>query len=94
MDDYMAKLLRQENQRLFRLCVLGPGFRKSSASPLRNLTTGERLLRLPEVLHRTGLSKKTINHLEAAGRLPTCRQLGPRAVGWLARFSAGLTIRL
>jgi prophage regulatory protein len=42
----------------------------------------ERLLRLPEVLKRTGLSKKTIYRFEAAGRFPLRRQLGPRAVGW------------
>jgi prophage regulatory protein len=42
----------------------------------------ERLIRLPEVLRLTGLSKRTIYRLEGAGRFPSRRHLGPRAVGW------------
>ena len=42
----------------------------------------ERLMRLPEVVTRTGLSKRTISRLEAADRFPARRQLGLRAVGW------------
>lgn len=42
----------------------------------------ERLLRQPEVLHRCGLSKKTLYKLEAADRFPRRRRLAARAVGW------------
>lgn len=42
------------------------------------------LLRLPEVLARTGLSKTTIQRLEAAGKFPRRRRIGTRAVAWVA----------
>ena len=42
----------------------------------------ERLIRLPEILQRTGLSKRTIYRLEGIGRFPSRRKLGLRAVGW------------
>jgi prophage regulatory protein len=42
----------------------------------------ERLIRLPEILQRTGLSKRTIYRLEGIGRFPARRTLGLRAVGW------------
>jgi prophage regulatory protein len=42
----------------------------------------ERLVRLPEILQRTGLSKQTIYRLEGDGRFPGRRKLGLRAVGW------------
>jgi prophage regulatory protein len=45
---------------------------------------GERILRLPQVLQRTGLSKATIARREAEGLFPTRRRLRGRAVGWLA----------
>ena len=41
-----------------------------------------RILRLPEVLEMTGLSKATVYRLMGAGTFPAPRQLGPRAVGW------------
>lgn len=41
-----------------------------------------RILRLPDVKDRTGLSRSTIYALIAAGRFPHQIQLGPRAVGW------------
>jgi len=49
--------------------------------------TGERILRVREVVRRCGISKRTIYRLEAVGRFPARRQLGPRAVGW-AGFSS------
>jgi prophage regulatory protein len=45
---------------------------------------GERILRLPQVLQRTGLSKATIARGEAEGLFPARRRLRGRAVGWLA----------
>jgi prophage regulatory protein len=45
---------------------------------------GERILRLLQVLQRTGLSKATIARREAEGLFPARRRLRGRAVGWLA----------
>lgn len=42
------------------------------------------LLRLPDVIARTGLSKSTIYRLIAAGEFPSPRKLGQRAVAWKA----------
>ena len=42
----------------------------------------ERLLRLPEVLYRTGLSRSTIYQLIGRQDFPSSVQLGPRAVAW------------
>ncbi|MFZ0890099.1 MAG: AlpA family phage regulatory protein [Candidatus Binataceae bacterium] len=44
----------------------------------------ERLLRLPEVLRRCAVSKKTLYRLEDAGKFPRRRRLAERAVGWAA----------
>ena len=41
-----------------------------------------RLLRLPEVVEITGLSRSTIDRLTRAGLFPQSRQIAPRAVGW------------
>ena len=41
-----------------------------------------RLLRLPAVLHRTGLSRSTVYVLMKAGKFPRPRRIGARAVGW------------
>ena len=43
---------------------------------------GRRLLRLPEVMERTGVSKPTIYRLIKAGEFPKPVSLGVRAVGW------------
>ena len=43
---------------------------------------GRRLLRMPEVLERTGVSKATIYRLIRAGKFPKPVDLGVRAVGW------------
>ena len=42
-----------------------------------------RILRLPEVLKRTGLSRSTIYVRLAEGRFPQPVRLGDRAVGWI-----------
>ena len=45
-------------------------------------TTQRRILRLPEVLIRTGFKRAHIYSLISQGRFPQSVQLGPRAVGW------------
>jgi len=45
-------------------------------------TTGERLLRLPEVEARVGLGKSAIYRRMKAGTFPACIKTGPRAVAW------------
>jgi prophage regulatory protein len=45
-------------------------------------TTQRRILRLPEVLLRTGFKRAHIYNLINQGRFPQSVQLGPRAVGW------------
>jgi prophage regulatory protein len=41
-----------------------------------------RFIRLPEVLHLTGLSRSTIYRMEGRGEFPKRRQLGASCVGW------------
>lgn len=41
-----------------------------------------RLLRLPQVLAVTGLSRSTLYDWIKSGRFPRPKQLGPRAVAW------------
>ncbi|HBH7893877.1 TPA: AlpA family phage regulatory protein [Vibrio vulnificus] len=41
-----------------------------------------RLIRLKEVLDKTGLSKATLYRLIAAGEFPASIQISSRAVGW------------
>ena len=43
-----------------------------------------RILRLPEVRHLTGLSKSTIDRNERDGNFPARRRLSANIVGWLA----------
>ncbi len=53
-----------------------------------------RILRLPEVKQRTGLSKASIYRQIATGGMPPPIRLGPRAVGWrLADIDAWLASR-
>ena len=40
------------------------------------------ILRLPEVIARTGLSRTNVYRRIAAGTFPAPVALGPRAVGW------------
>ena len=42
-----------------------------------------KLLRLPAVVDRTGLSRATIYLMISRGEFPRQKQIGPRAVGWL-----------
>lgn len=42
-----------------------------------------RILRLPEVMARTGLSRTTIYRWRVAGRFPQAVPLGTRSVGWI-----------
>ena len=41
-----------------------------------------RILRLPEVLARVGLSRSTVYQLMAAGDFPASVRLTPHSVGW------------
>ena len=43
----------------------------------------KRMLRLPKVVERTGLSQTTLWRRERAGEFPKRRRLGPNAVGWM-----------
>lgn len=42
----------------------------------------ERLLRLPEVLHRTGMSRSWVYAAMGTGRFPAFVRVGARAIGW------------
>lgn len=42
----------------------------------------ETILRLPDVLNRTGLSRSTLYRRVDDGTFPAPINLGPRAVGW------------
>ena len=75
----------------------GPLYRNPSREPRRtkkNLATTEqprnertraptRILRLPEVMARTGLSRTTIYRWRVEGRFPQPVRLGTRCVGWI-----------
>jgi len=43
----------------------------------------ERILRLPTVLDRTGLSRSTIYQRQSDGDFPQSISLGGRAIGWI-----------
>ena len=45
----------------------------------------KKLVRLPEVLEVTGLSKPTIYRMIAEKRFPKQKRIGLRAVAWLAQ---------
>lgn len=42
-----------------------------------------KILRLPEVISKTGLSRASIYKQMKAGTFPQSRSLGHRAIGWL-----------
>ena len=42
-----------------------------------------RMLRLPAIVEKTGLSRWTINRKEEAGDFPKRVRLGPNSVAWL-----------
>lgn len=46
-------------------------------------TPSRRLLRLPEVMERTGLRHDSIYRLARTGDFPKPRKITPRASGWL-----------
>ena len=45
--------------------------------------SGDRLLRLPEVMDRVGLKRTAIYQRMREGRFPMSRSLGPRCTVWL-----------
>lgn len=51
---------------------------------MTGVTDERRVLRLPEVLALTGLSRSTIYSRMSQGEFPTSVRLGLRAVGWRA----------
>jgi prophage regulatory protein len=48
----------------------------------RGAAVHDRLVRLPEVLGRTGLSRSSLYRMMAAGEFPRAAPLGRRGVGW------------
>ena len=74
-----------------------PRYRERSREPRRTRKSTEttdqtrnetskpptRILRLPEVMARTGLSRTTIYEWRVAGRFPQAIPLGTRNVGWI-----------
>lgn len=46
-------------------------------------TAPTRILRLPEVIARTGLSRSTIYAMVRSNTLPAPARLGARSVGWI-----------
>ena len=58
---------------------------EAKTDPPRNERTRAptRVLRLPEVMARTGLSRTTIYRWRRAGRFPQAVPLGTRCVGWI-----------
>jgi prophage regulatory protein len=54
-----------------------------------------KVLRCPEVVDRTGISRATIYRLMDEGKFPRSHQLSPGAVGWSeAEIEAWITARL
>ena len=49
----------------------------------RTQSMTHRILRLPQVIERTGLGRTMIYQLEASGDFPAKLKLGCRAVGWM-----------
>ncbi|MGP0088952.1 MAG: helix-turn-helix transcriptional regulator [Xanthobacteraceae bacterium] len=46
------------------------------------MTNSKKIIRRPEVVARTGLSKSTIQRLEAAGEFPKHFPISKNLVGW------------
>lgn len=57
--------------------------RRDNPNPTSSSPAPIRLLRFPEVRHRTGLSRTTIWRLERRGTFPAHRRISSNAVGWL-----------
>jgi hypothetical protein len=66
MGDSEAKFLERELRHAIRLCELQAGLLKNSDRVLPETKPPEPLIRLPELLRLTGLSKRTIYRLEGA----------------------------
>lgn len=45
--------------------------------------SGHRIIRLPDVITKTGLGKTTIYQMENGGKFPKSVSLGAKAVGWI-----------
>jgi len=56
---------------------------QDDSKSIANSLGGYRMLRLPAVLVRTGLSRSTIYLRISEGRFPKPVSLGSRAVGWI-----------
>lgn len=52
------------------------------ATQVKNSTTIERILRLPEVEAICGIKCSSIRRLEMAGKFPRRVKIGPRSIGW------------
>jgi len=48
-----------------------------------DINSNNRLLRLPEVKDKTGLSRSSIYAFAKSGNFPKAISLGPRAVAWI-----------
>lgn len=53
-----------------------------TATAARKLTQENRIVRLPEVMRLTGLSKATIHRRYRDGTFPRPLRLGPQSIGW------------
>ena len=62
--------------------VLSPAPQFSSSVPAEPQPYS-RILRLPEVMERVGLSRASVYTYIAAGNFPKQMSLGPNTVGWL-----------
>jgi len=82
MNDSPAKLTHDEYKQLMKLYQFQSRLMRADEREAHEPEMGDRILRLREVVHRCGISKRTIYRLEAAGRFPARRRLGPRAVRW------------
>jgi prophage regulatory protein len=83
MEDSPEARLRRELELTIKLADLQHRVIKKADMILDTDGSVDRMLRLPEVVRRTGLSKRSIYRLEASDSFPSRRKLGLRAVGWL-----------
>ncbi|RYH17532.1 MAG: AlpA family transcriptional regulator [Alcaligenaceae bacterium] len=58
---------------------------QTSAATCSESADSVRVLRLPAVIHRVGLSRSTIYNRQRSGSFPKPVKLGPRAVGFIER---------
>jgi predicted DNA-binding transcriptional regulator AlpA len=70
-----------------KLQAIGPANSSSSSSACNSgsaaTTIPTRILRVKEVVRRTGVSRTTIWRLERRSEFPARRQISPGAVGWI-----------